>query len=174
MRFKNQATRMALLAIVICGVTIRVSSAPLPILVIVRASQASTGTNGVAWILVHIANSDGSPKADAQIPGPDPNGGVQLKGSNWSFQTLDVPPGYKGRFQTFVNGQPALVELGELRIMAINNLGNGVYKLLIQPTGGFKGGRKVFLRWVSGEYIFLVSYKDGNDQGTALGVLRIP
>jgi hypothetical protein len=165
MRFKKETSMLALLAIVFCGVNTPVISAPLPISVIASASQASPGSNGGAWIMVHIENPDGSPKTDAQLPGPDPNGGVQLKGSKWSFQTLDVPLGY--RQQTAAN-------LGDLRIMTINNSGDGLYKLQIQPAAGYKGARKVYLKWVAGEYFFLVSYKDGNDQGTAVGVLRIP
>jgi hypothetical protein len=170
MKFNRKLTRIPLVVIVFCGLTVPVTSAPLPISVTARASQAAAGNSGEASILVYLANPDGSPKVGAKLPGPDPNGGVQLKNSNWSFQTLEVPPGYKQRFATIVAGQP---DLGELRIMAISVEGDGLYKLHMLPAAGLKGGKKVLIKWVSGEYLFRVSYKESNDQGTAIGVLTI-
>jgi len=173
MRFNGKSMRIALVVIVLCGLTVSVTSAPLPISVTARASQAAAGNSGEASILVYLANPDGSPKVGAQIPGLDPNGGVELKNSKWSFQTLEVPQGYKQQFRTIVAGQPGLVELGELRIMAISVEGDGLYKLHMLPAAGFRGGRRVLIKWVSGEYLFRVSYKDSTDQGTAIGVLTI-
>jgi hypothetical protein len=173
MRLNGSSRRIALVVIVLCGLTVSVTSAPLPISVTASASQAAAGNSGEASILVYLANADGSPKVGAQIPGQDPNGGVELKNSKWAFQTLEVPQGYRQQFRAIVAGQPGLVELGELRIMAISVEGEGLYRLHMLPAAGLKGGKKVLTKWVSGEYLFRVSYKDANDRGTAIGALTI-
>jgi hypothetical protein len=49
-----------------------------------------------------------------------------------------------------------------------------LYVLRILPRFGFQGGQKDPLAWRSGTYTFRVTYKDGKDQGTALGSLTIP
>jgi hypothetical protein len=46
--------------------------------------------------------------------------------------------------------------------------------LRILPKVGFQGDQKTPLQWKSGTYTFRVTYKDGSDQGTALGTLIIP
>jgi hypothetical protein len=172
MRLKGKLPKVALVAIVYCGLTVSVTSAPLPISVTARAAQAAAGNSEDAEILVYLANTDGSPKVDAKIPPLDPNGGSELKGGPWSFQTLAVPPGYKNRFTANFGGQTRIVELGELRVF-ISSAGGGLYKLRVLPAAGLRGARKVLLKWVSGEYLFQISYKNGNDQGSALGVLTI-
>jgi len=168
MRFNKKSVSMVLAAIVVCVSNVPVKSAPLPISVIASASQAAAGNSGEAEILVHLANPDGSPKGDAKIPGLDIHGGSELKGGPWSFQTLEVPAGYKGRF----NVAGRAVELGELRV-TITSVGNGLYKLRVLPEAGLPGSIKYLMKWVSGEYLYQISYKEGNNEGTALGVLTI-
>lgn len=152
--------------------------------------EAAAGNASEAFIVVSVSNADGSPKTNAQIPAPAGNAGVELKNSKWGFQTLLVPPAFKGmgvqvvQPQTyFAPQQTRPVELpGQLRILQVipaTPAGSGadsragLYWMRILPMYGFQGGQKQLLRWVSGEYLFRVSYRDGNDQGSALGVLTI-
>ena len=135
--------------------------------------QIAAANSNEAYIIVRIANPDGTPKEDAKLEtrqGPT-GGGLELKGSNWGFATLVVPPGYSGRV---VNAQGAQFEVnGQLRIIAMQNMGKGVYGLRVLPLYGAPGSRKGFLRWVSGDYIFRVSYEEGDTTGDALGKLTI-
>jgi hypothetical protein len=168
------------------------NAATLPIQVITHPWQAAAGNSNMAYVLIQLSNADGTPKIDGELPKPnpgDPTSGVELKGSKWGFETLLVPPGYQGsgveivRPQTFFDPAVSRSVLlpGQLRIVQItpafqknpSDTHAGLYFFSILPMYGFKGGKKLPLRWISGEYTFRVSYRDGNDQGIGLGVLVI-
>lgn len=106
-------------------------AAPLPIAVTTIPLAAADGNSNEAVIVVYLGKTDGTPNAKAEIPGPgaDPNGGVELKGSKWSFETLSVPDSYSGKVWT--------------DYAAVNAVSS------------------------------TERYKDGSDQGTALGALTI-
>src|SRR5258708_5918967 len=68
-----------------------------PIQVIAYHWGAKAGTENPAYLAVQLSNADGSPKVNAVLPGPkpnDPTSGLELKGSNWSFETILVPEEY--------------------------------------------------------------------------------
>jgi hypothetical protein len=141
----------------------------------VMAAQGQSGAanSNEAYIIVRIANPDGTPKEDAKLESRQSptGGGLELKGSNWGFATLLVPPGYSGRV---VNAQGTQFEVnGQLRIMSMQPMGSGVYGMRVLPLYGARGSRKAFLRWVAGEYIFRISYQEGDTAGHALGKLTI-
>lgn len=182
MNLLGSSNPIVLILIVVSVIAPQLSAGPLPIVVTSNRYQAASGNSLEAVILVYLANPDGTPKLTAEIPGFDPNGGVQLKGSRWSFQTLLVPQGYEQAFTQVIqppsmlnpSGQSRTFAVqGQLRIMKIESQGNGFYRFHILPAAGLKGAKKVLLKWISGEYNFYVSYKDGDDQGSALGVLTI-
>jgi len=176
--------------LVACALTIlALAAAPvlagqLPISVTAIPLGAKDGNSNEVVIVVYLGNTDGSPKANAEIPkqGEDPNGGVELKGSKWSFETLSVPDSYAGQVWKDYR-QMQLVDMrGQLRIMQIFAAVNAsnpdetrtLYVLRVLPRFGFQGGQKDPLQWRAGTYTFRVTYKDGKDQGTALGTLVIP
>jgi hypothetical protein len=191
MRFYKRFKLVAMALSVLTTFAIPVNAAPLPIQACAIPNKAAAGNVDEAIILVYLANEDGTPNKNAEMPrqGQDPNGGVELKGSNWSFETLAVPPTYYGagtvvRPGDFFNpAQTQQVSLqGQLRIMQVyplfrqgvaNDPRAGLYVFRILPRYGFPGHPKATLRWVSGEYQFRISYRDGSNQGTALGVLII-
>jgi hypothetical protein len=160
-----------------------VLAAPLPIEVTAVPMTAADGNANEAVILVYLGNADGTPKNNAEIPNPsaDPNGGVELKGSKWSFETLWVPDSYAGKVRPDYR-QAQLVDMkGQLRVMQIYasmvqvspTESRTLYVLRVFPRYGFQGAQKAPLAWRSGTYNFRVTYRDGNDQGTALGSLTI-
>ena len=92
------------------------------------AWQAAAGNSAYAFILVHPANPDGTPKIDAQslaVDPKNPTAGLQLEGTKWRFQTMIVPASFQGpgvqqlQPQTFFNqGVSRVVEMqGQLRLM---------------------------------------------------------
>lgn len=192
MKFFNRFKFIALALSVLTTFPIPITAAPLTLQVSAVPYKAAAGNTGEAIILVYLANEDGTPNLNAEIPmqGRDPNGGVELSGSKWSFETISVPPAYAGRgvwvdrpADFFNPAQTRQVNLeGQLRIMQVKPFFKrdvagdpraGIYLLRIFPRYGFRRGGKVPLPWVSGEYTFRISYKDGSNQGTALGVLII-
>jgi len=158
-------------------------AAPLPIAVTTIPLAAADGNSNEAVIVVHLSKSDGTPNTSAEIPGlsADPNSGVELKGSKWSFETLSVPDSYSGKAWTDYRKIQQEDLKGQLRVMQIYAAVNAVsatesrtlYVFRIQPKVGFQGSQKTPLQWRSGTYTFRVTYKDGSDQGTALGTLTI-
>ena len=50
----------------------------------------------------------------------------------------------------------------------------GIYYFSILPMYGFPGGQKQQLPWASGNYVFRVTYRDGDNVGSTLGSLVIP
>ena len=170
-----------------CVLTILASSAlpalaaPLPIAVTAIPLGAADGNSNEAVIVVHLGKPDGTPDTRAEIPKLDPNGGVELKGSKWSFETLSVPDAYSGKVWTDYRKLQQEDLRGQLRIMQIYAAVNAVsptesrtlYIFRILPRVGFQGSQKQPLPWRTGSYTFRVTYKDGNDQGTALGTLTI-
>jgi len=157
----------------------------LPISVAAIPLAAADGNSNEVVVVVHLGNPDGTPKANAEIPKldeGDPNGGVELKGSKWSFETLSVPEAYAGKVWKDYRQLQLADMKGQLRIMQIFAAVNAtnaeetrtLYILRILPRFGFQGGQKDPLPWRSGTYTFRVTYKDGKDQGTALGALTIP
>ena len=134
--------------------------------------------------MVYLGKADGTPNNWAEVPGvgADPTGGVELKGSKWSFETLSVPNSYSGKVWTDYRKVEKEDLKGQLRIMQIYAAVNAIsvnesrtlYVLRILPKVGFQGDQKTPLQWKSGTYTFRVTYKDGSDQGTALGTLIIP
>jgi hypothetical protein len=180
-RFKFDA--ITLIVMLTCT-AVTVSAAPLPIQVTAVPNQAAAGNANEAIILVYLANEDGTPNTTAQMPvqSQDPNGGVELKGSSWSFETISGPDTFRGRAWAD-QPQTRTVDLpGQLRIMQAHPFFNrqiptdpraGIYVFHILPRYGHRGGRKAALSWVSGEYTFRVTYRDGSNRGTALGVLTI-
>lgn len=192
MRYYRRLRFIAMALSVFTTFAIPVSAAPLPIQASAFPNKAAAGNADEAIIFVYLANADGTPNTNAEIPkqGRDPNGGVELKGSKWSFETLSVPNFYYGlgtvvdKPADFFNpAQTHQVNLqGQLRIMQVNpyfrpgvagDSRAGIYVFHIRPRYGFTGYPKATLPWVSGEYTFRISYKDGVNQGTALGVLTI-
>lgn len=89
-RFKFDA--ITLIVMLTCT-AVTVSAAPLPIQVTAVPNQAAAGNANEAIILVYLANEDGTPNTTAQMPvqSQDPNGGVELKGSSWSFEDYIWP-----------------------------------------------------------------------------------
>jgi len=156
-------------------------AAPLPIAVTAIPLAAADGNSNEAVIVVHLGKADGAPNTSAEIPSLDPNGGVQLKGSKWSFETLSVPDSYSGKVWTDYRKLQQEDLKGQLRVMQIYAAVNAVsptesrtlYILRILPRVGFQGDPKAALPWRSGTYTFRITYKDGADQGTALGTLTI-
>src|SRR5262245_32756425 len=175
---------------VACALTILASAAmpalaaPLPIEVTAIPLAAADGNSSEAVIVVYLAKPDGTPNTSAEIPGlgADPNGGVELKGSKWSFETLSVPNSYSGKVWTDYRKVQQEDLRGQLRVMQIYaavNAASGtesrtLYIFRILPRYGFQGSEKSPLPWRSGTYTLRVTYKDGADQGTALGSLTIP
>lgn len=159
-------------------------AAPLPIEVATIPLAAADGNSNEAVIVVYLGKADGTPNTSAEIPplGADPNGGVELKGSKWSFETLSVPNTYSGKIWTDYRKIQQEDMKGQLRVMQIFAAVNAVsptesrtlYIFRILPRYGFQGDKKVPLQWRAGTYTFRVTYKDGNDQGTALGTLTLP
>src|SRR5262245_12572696 len=159
-------------------------AAPLPIEATSISMAAADGNTHEAVIVVYLGKPDGTPDMNAEIPrlGADPNGGVELKGSKWSFETLSVPNSYSGKVWTDYRKLQQEDLRGQLRVMQIFAAVNAVsptesrtlYILRILPRYGFQGSQKAPLPWRSGTYSFRGTYKDGNDQGTALGTLTIP
>ncbi len=179
MRFCKRFRFVTIALCILATFAISVSAIPLTIQVISVPHKAAGGNAGEAIVLVYLANEDGTPNTNAEIPkqGADPNGGVELKGSKWSFETIATPESFKGSFQM---AQETDMK-GQLRIMQVAPFFNprgsdpraGLYVFRILPRYGPKGRRKGTLPWVSGEYTFRISYKDGSKQGTTLGVLTI-
>jgi len=159
-------------------------AAPLPIDATAIPLAAADGNSNEAVILVYLGKADGTPNNWADLPGvgTEPNSGVELKGSKWSFETLSVPNSYSGKVWTDYRKIEKEDLKGQLRIMQIYAAVNAVsvsesrtlYVLRILPKVGFQGESKTPLAWKSGTYTFRVTYKDGVDQGTALGTLIIP
>src|SRR5205085_2650325 len=128
MRFYRRLRFVAMALSVVATFAIPVSAAPLPIQATAISNKAAAGNEDEAIILVYLANADGTPNTTAPIPrqGP-PNSGVELKGSNWSFDTLNVPGLYYRlgtvtvRPADFFNpAQTQQVQVaGQLRIMSI-------------------------------------------------------
>ena len=157
-------------------------AAPLPIAVTAISLAAADGNASEVEILVYLGKADGTQNTNAEIPrlGADPNGGVELKGSRWSFETLSVPNSYSGKVWTDYRKIQQADLNGQLRVMQIyaavdasSTESRTLYVLRILPRYGFQGSQKAPLAWRSGTYNFRVTYKDGNDQGTALGSLTI-
>lgn len=176
--------------LVACALTVLAMSAmpalaaPLPIDVAAITLSAADGNSNEAVLVVYLAKADGTPNNSAELPGlgADPNGGVELKNSKWSFETLSVPNAYSGKVWTDYRKVEKEDLKGQLRVMQIYASVNAVsasenrtlYILRILPRVGFQGDQKTPLPWKSGTYTFRITYKDGNDQGTALGTLTIP
>ena len=186
-----QRTLLAILtASLIANLPATANAVAVPLQATAIPFQAAAGNTSEAIILVYVANDDGTPKLDAVLPrqSQDPNGGVELSGSNWSFETLSVPQGYFGRgvvvdrpADFFNPAQTHQVELqGQLRIMSVNAMFReandpraGIYVFHILPRYGLRRRAKATLPWVSGEYTFRITYTDGNGRRTALGVMTI-
>lgn len=158
-------------------------AAPLPIQVTTIPLAAADGNTNEAVVVVYLGKADGAPNTSAEIPplGTDPNGGVELKKSKWSFETLAVPASYSGKIWTDYRKLQQEDLKGQLRVMQIyaavdasSTESRTLYIFRILPRYGFQGTQKAPLPWRSGTYNFRVTYKDGNDQGTALGTLTIP
>ena len=176
--------------LVVCALTVFGLSAmpalaePLPIDVTTIPLAAADGNANEVVAVVYLGKADGTPNNWAEMPGlgTDPNGGVELKGSKWSFETLSVPNSYSGKVWTDYQKIKKEDLKGQLRVMQIYASVNAVsasesrtlYVLRILPKVGFQGDSKTPLVWKSGTYTFRVTYKDGSDQGTALGTLIIP
>jgi hypothetical protein len=168
---------------ILAGAVMPAVAAPLPIEATAVPMTAADGNANEAVILVYLGNADGTPKTNAEIPKPsaDPNGGVELKGSKWSFETLWVPDSYAGKVRPDYRQAQLQDMKGQLRILQIYTSmvqispteSRTLYVLRVFPRYGFQGGQKAPLVWRSGTYNFRVTYKDGNDQGTALGTLTI-
>lgn len=176
---------LTMLPLLLVASTSSVSAASLPIQIVANAWQAAAGNSSAAYILVHLSNPDGTPKLRAELlKSVDPSVGVELKNSKWSFETILIPPGFHGSGAQTVNPEiyfdpegkrtaAAAALPGQLRIMNISGSQPGLYYFQVLPMFGLKGGKKQPLRWVSGQYVFRVSYRDGSDQGTGLGELVI-
>jgi hypothetical protein len=176
-----QRTRLWILACI--GIVVAMAplgATPLPILVTAYPGNAvMAGTTNEAFIVVHLAKSDGVPNVKAEIP-PQGPAGVELKNSKWKFQTLLAPPGYGALLPMPAPARP-LALVGQLRIMSIAPYGinvegdpqAGLYLFRVLPIVGLRSAPKRMIPWVAGEYRFMVSYRDGDDQGTAFGVLTI-
>jgi len=160
-----------------------VRAAPLPIAVTTIPLAAADGNASEAVIVVYLGKADGSPNTSAEIPAlsADPDSGVELKGCRWRFEPLSVPDSYSGKAWTDYSKVQQEDLKGQLRVMQIYAAVNAVsatesrtlYIFRILPKVGFQGSQKTPLQWRSGTYTFRVTYKDGNDQGTALGTLSI-
>jgi hypothetical protein len=187
---------MRLMRLLLAALLISVSlqAAPLPISAVGNPWQVVARTTTPAFIIVQLSNPDGSPKIDAELPkanADNPSAGVELKGSKWSFDTFQIPKGFQARgIQTV---EPATLAKkavtqavplpGQLRVVQIapafregdaSDPRAGVYYFTIQPMYGFPGGQKQQLPWVSGHYVFRITYRDGANTGTTLGELVIP
>ncbi|MEP7363635.1 MAG: hypothetical protein ABI972_10300 [Acidobacteriota bacterium] len=169
-------------------------AAPLPISAVANPWQATSKTAAPAIIIVQLANADGTPKVDAELPlaNPEhPSAGVELKGSKWSFETFQIPQGFQANGiqvlppkSVFDNPKTVAIPLpGQLRVVQIapafrpGTSGDphaGIYYFSILPMFGFPGGLKQQLPWVSGHYIFRITYRDGGNIGSTLGSLVIP
>jgi hypothetical protein len=183
-----RTTRMS--GLVACALTVLGLAAmpaladPLPIDATAIPLAAADGNSNEAVIVVYLGKADGTQNNWADLPGlgSDPNGGVELKGSKWSFETLSVPNSYSGKVWTDYRKVEKEDLKGQLRVMQIYASVNAIsasesrtlYVLRILPRVGFQGDQKTPLAWKSGTYTFRVAYRDGNDQGTALGTLTIP
>src|SRR5262245_55569289 len=142
-----------------CVLTILAASAapavdaPLPIQVTAIPLQAADGNSNEVVVVVHLGNVDGTSKANAEIPkqGEDPNGGVELKGSKWSFETLSVPDAYSGKIWKDYRMVQQEDLKGQLRVMQIFAAVNAVsetesrtlYIFRVLPRYGFQGDKKV-------------------------------
>ena len=169
-------------------------AAPLPIQAIGNPWQAAARTTTPAYIIVQLSNADGTPKIDAELPVAsvaNPSAGVEFRGSKWSFETFQIPQGFQANEVTVVPPKTAFEKAakvaipmpGQLRVVQIapafrpgdaTDAHAGVYYFSIMPMFGSAGKEKKQLAWVSGHYIFRVTYRDGADVGTALGELVIP
>jgi len=169
-------------------------AANLPIQVVAHHDQAQARNVNSAYFVVQLLNPDGSPRVMVTLPklAADVTSGLELKGSNWSFQTITVPAGFEGlgvqllRPADFFNPTRLtrnVTLLGQLRLMRIapafqaNNPDDplrGLYYFTVLPMYGFQGAQKKTLPWLSGEYVFRISYREGQDQGSAIAVLTIP
>jgi len=183
MRLRNIPRLVACALTILAVAAMPALAAPLPIQVTAIPLAAADGNTNEVALVVYLGNADGTPKANAEIPkqGEDPNGGVELKGSKWSFETLSVPEAYAGKIWKDYRQLQLADMRGQLRIMQIFAAVNAnaddartLYVLRVLPRFGFQGGQKDPLAWRTGTYTFRVTYKDGKDQGTALGTLTIP
>jgi len=176
---------LAACALTIFGLsTVPAIADPLPIDATSIPLAAADGNSNEAVIVVYLGKSDGAPNNWADLPGlgTDPNGGVELKGSKWSFETLSVPNSYSGKVWTDYRKVEKENLKGQLRVMQIYASVNAIsasesrtlYILRILPKVGFQGDQKAPLVWKSGSYTYRITYRDGNDQGTTLGTLIIP
>ena len=173
------------------AVFVSASAAPLPIQVLGSPWTATAKTTEPAYIIVQLSNPDGTPKIDAELPKANPNVGVELKGSKWSFDTFQIPVGFEGvGFQAVapksffdkpgaqtvrLPGQLRVVEIAPaFRLGAANDPRAGTYYFTVLPMYGVTGGQKKQLPWISGHYVFRIMYRDGTNSGTALGELVIP
>lgn len=183
--------RLFLAAALFC---LSIHADPLPISAVGNPWQAAARTTTPAFIIVHLSNANGTPKIDAELPkaNPDnPSAGVELKGSKWGFDTFQIPQGFQAKgVQTVEPGTLAKKPVtqtvplpGQLRVVQIapafregdaEDPRAGVYYFTIQPMFGFPGGQKQQLPWVSGHYIFRITYRDGGNMGTTIGELVIP
>jgi len=148
--------------------------------VVTGRGQAAAANPSEAFIFIRISNPDGTPNDSIRLETrQDPKGGLELKGSQWSFATLLVPQGYQGRVQAsqrdiFGNAKSTQFDIsGQLRIIQMGHIDHGIYWLRIIPMYGAPGSVKSRLNWVSGDYLFRVSYNDGQNQGDALGRFTI-
>ena len=170
---------------------VSVSAAPLPIQTIGSPWTAAARTTEPAYIIVQLSNPDGTPKIDAELPKANPASGVELKGSKWSFDTFQIPVGFEGTGvqavppKSFLDkpGTQTVRLPGQLRVTQIApafRLGDakdpraGSYYFTVLPMFGVAGGQKKQLPWISGHYVFRITYRDGANSGTALGEFVIP
>lgn len=171
-----------------------VHAAPLPISAVANPWQAKAKTATPAIIIVQLANADGTPKIDAELPlanSEHPTAGVELKGSKWGFETFQIPQGFQANGiqvlppkSVFDNPKTVSIPLpGQLRVVQIapafragdaTDPHAGIYYFSILPMYGFPGGQKQQLPWASGNYVFRVTYRDGDNVGSTLGSLVIP
>lgn len=177
MGIQGKVIRIAVACIAFAGLVLPVVCAPLSVRLIAGPSKAGVGNTLPASIVVYISDQDGMPKTNLEIPPTDKGTGdldlKRSKGSKWAFRTLIVPAGFAipgrcpGTQENEVTAQLRITEIKPDPEL------DGLYRLTVFPAVGCRGGRKIPVRWVGGEYQFFISYKDDSGQGSAFGVLQV-
>jgi hypothetical protein len=169
--------RIAAAAITFCIITATIirASVPLPMSVTSAAGQAGQNTSTTATLYVLLSNSDGTPKTDAAVtPAPD------RVPTEWGVQTFGIPSTFQMPCNFGTPSRPQMRNLpGQLRVRTISKGVNatnepvpGLYALEVSPVAPCTA-QGALIRWVQGEYHFVVTYSKNDERGSTSGVLVI-
>ena len=159
---------IALAGAVVAG---KSNAAPLTRSVSSAAQLAAPNTADGATLLVLLKNADGTPKVDAVVKFD--------KGSPvaWTLKTVAVPKNF-GQACTLQANQAPVPDPARLimrsispRNSVVNETVEGLYAVDVVPY--VRCGQGSLFRWVQGEYHFVLTYSNGDDKASALGVLVI-